>query len=411
VINLAKCRFCNTKLKNTFVDLGMSPLANSYLKKEQLNKKENFYPLNAYVCSNCYLVQLEEFESPKEIFNEYAYFSSYSDSWLRHAKIYSEKVIERFNINSKSKVIEIASNDGYLLQYFKKENIPVLGIEPAKNVALEAEKKGISTIKEFFNCELVEEILKQNIKADLLIGNNVLAHVPNINDFVKAMKLILKSNGIITMEFPHLLQLINENQFDTIYHEHFSYLSLIAVNNIFQKHGLCIFDVEELNTHGGSLRIYAKHMEDTSKDIHQNVAIIVEKEIKLGLNEVEAYTEFHEKVKKIKRNSLQHLIKLKNKGYKIVGYGAPAKGNTFLNYCGIGSDFLEYTVDKNPYKQELCLPGTHIPIYPVEKIKETKPDYVVILPWNIKEEVIEQIKYIREWNGNFITFIPQIEVF
>lgn len=405
------CRFCGNELKETFVDLGMSPLSNSYLKFENLQKKENFYPLHVYVCSECYLVQLEEFESPEEIFNEYAYFSSFSHSWLKHAENYVSKVMDEFEFDCKSKVIEIASNDGYLLQYFKERNIPVLGIEPAKNVAAEAIKKGIPTQSDFFGQKLADELVKKNIQADLLIGNNVLAHVPNINDFVLGMKRILKPTGIITMEFPHLLRLIEENQFDTIYHEHFSYLSLLTVKLIFKKHGLVIFEVEELTTHGGSLRIYAKHIEDNTKNISDNVLKIVNKELQLGLNKVETYKSFSEQVKKSKRDILNFLIDTKNQGKQVVGYGAPAKGNTILNYCGIRTDFLDYTVDISPYKQGLYLPGTHIPVLVPDKIIQTKPDYVVILPWNIKEEVMEQMSFVKEWGGKFVTLIPDIEVY
>ena len=404
------CRFCRSELNESFVDLGMSPLSNSYVIPEKIANKENFYPLHTYVCSKCFLVQLEEFESPKEIFSEYAYFSSFSNSWLKHAENYVDMMIKRFKFDSNSQVIEIASNDGYLLQYFKKEGIHVLGIEPANNVASEAIKKGIPTKSEFFGEELAIELDKKNIRADLLIGNNVLAHVPNLNDFVKGMKKLLNADGVITMEFPHLLRLINENQFDTIYHEHFSYLSLITVKQVFEKHCLTIFDVEELSTHGGSLRIYAKHNQDNTKNICENVDCVINKEIQMGLNKIETYREFSEQVKKTKRNILNFLINLKNEGKKIVGYGAPAKGNTLLNYCGIGTDFLDYTVDISPYKQGLYLPGSRIPVFTVDKIKQTKPDYVVILPWNIKEEIMEQMGFIKEWGGKFITLIPNVEV-
>lgn len=405
------CRFCGKELKETFVDLGMSPLSNSYLKFENIKNKENFYPLHAYVCSECYLVQLEEFESPKKIFSDYAYFSSFSKSWLKHAEEYVNMMVKKFKFNLNSKVVEIASNDGYLLQYFKEKNVPVLGIEPAKNIANEAIKKGIPTKSEFFGENLANQLIKENLYADLLIGNNVLAHVPNINDFVLGMKKILKPKGIITIEFPHLLRLIEENQFDTIYHEHFSYLSLITVIKVFRKHGLDIFDVEELSTHGGSLRIYGKHIEDNTKCISEQVEKIINKEIQMGLNKIEIYLSFSEQVKKSKRDILNFLIHIKNEGKQIVGYGAPAKGNTLLNYCGIGTDFIDYTVDISPHKQGLFLPGTHISIFSPNKIKETKPDYIVILPWNIKEEVMEQMHFIREWGGKFITLIPGVEVY
>ena len=404
------CRFCGNELNETFVDLGMSPLSNAYVTSENIQNKESFYPLHTYVCSKCLLVQLEEFESPEEIFREYAYFSSFSDSWLKHAENYVNMIIDRFKFDFNSQIIEVASNDGYLLQYFKREGVPVLGIEPAKNVAAEAIKKGIPTKSEFFGVKLADELIGKNIKADLLIGNNVLAHVPNLNDFVLGMKKILSPKGIITMEFPHILRLIQGNQFDTIYHEHFSYLSLIAVKQVFEKHGLIIFDVEELSTHGGSLRIYAKHIEDNTRNIFENVRCVMNKEIQLGLDKIETYREFSQQVIKTKRNILSFLINLKNEGKQIVGYGAPAKGNTLLNYCGIGTDFLDYTVDISSYKQGLYLPGTHIPILPLDKIKETKPAYVVILPWNIKDEIMEQMSFIKKWGGKFITLIPSVEI-
>lgn len=405
------CRFCGSELSESFVDLGMSPLSNTYLTPENIHNKEHIYPLHAYVCAKCFLVQLEEFESPEEIFSEYAYFSSFSQSWLKHAENYVDMMIQRFKFNSNSQVIEIASNDGYLLQYFKKEGIPVLGIEPAENIVTEAIKKGIPTKLEFFGTELAEKLIKDNMQADLIIGNNVLAHVPNLNDFVEGMKKVLSPDGIITMEFPHLLRLIKKNQFDTIYHEHFSYLSLITVKQVLKIHGLIVFDVEEISTHGGSLRIYAKHIQDSTKNISQNVSYIINKEKQFGLDRIEIYKDFSEQVKKTKRSILSFLINLKNEGKQVVGYGAPAKGNTLLNYCGIGTDFLDYTVDISPHKQGLYLPGTHIPIFSPDKISETKPDYVVILPWNIKEEVIEQMNFIKEWNGKFVTLIPKVEVY
>ncbi|MCB2359372.1 class I SAM-dependent methyltransferase [Clostridium estertheticum] len=405
------CRFCGSKLNETFVDLGMSPLSNAYIVSEKLQNKENFYPLHAYVCSKCFLVQLEEFESPEEIFRNYAYFSSFSDSWLKHAENYVNMMIERFKFDFNSQIIEVASNDGYLLQYFKKKGFSILGIEPAKNVAAEAIKNGIPTKSEFFGVRLADELIEKNIQADLLIGNNVLAHVPNLNDFVLGMKKILSPKGIITMEFPHIFRLIEANQFDTIYHEHFSYLSLTTVKQVFEKHGIIIFDVEELSTHGGSLRIYAKHIQDSTKNISENVSYIMNKEIQMRLDKIETYREFSQQVKETKRNILSFLINLKNEGKQIVGYGAPAKGNTLLNYCGIRTDFLDYTVDISPYKQGLYLPGTHIQIFSPDKIKETKPDYIVILPWNIKEEIMEQMGFIKEWGGKFVTLIPSIEVY
>ena len=405
-----KCRFCQNSLKHTFVDLGMSPLSNSYLKLEHLNKAEKFYPLHAYVCEKCLLVQLEEFESPDHIFSDYAYFSSYSDSWLNHAKQYTSLMIDRFDFNQSSQIIEIASNDGYLLQFFQEQNIPVLGIEPAANVAQVAEDKGISTLVKFFGVQTAQELLEQDKASDLLLGNNVLAHVPDINDFVAGMKIILKPEGVLTMEFPHLLQLVNQNQFDTIYHEHFSYLSFTTVEKIFVHHGLTLFDVEELPTHGGSLRIYGKHNDNQKLTVSDRVALLKTKEQKAGLDNVETYLQFSNRVMSTKRKLLSFLIELKNAGKTIVGYGAPAKGNTLLNYCGIRTDLLDYTCDRSPHKQGSFLPGTHIPIYHPDKIAETKPDYVLILPWNLKDEIRSQLSYIRDWGGKFVVPIPEVEV-
>lgn len=404
------CRFCNHKLTTTFVDLGMSPLSNAFVSEEQANQLEIFYPLHAYVCGKCFLVQLEEFESPKNIFNDYVYFSSYSESWLKHAKDFVSMIVPKLGLTEHSSVIEIASNDGYLLQYFKPYNIPVLGIEPAENVSEKARERGINTITSFFNSETARRLESENIKADLIIGNNVLAHVPNLCDFVQSLKTILKPHGVITMEFPHLLRLIQNNQFDTIYHEHFSYFSLLTVKKIFQFFELEIFNVEEIPTHGGSLRIYAKHMEDQTKKIEESINLLLEKEIEFGLNHLETYFSFSEKVKETKRVLLDFLIKIKRESKTVVGYGAPAKGNTLLNYCGIRNDFIDYTVDKNLMKQGMFLPGTHVPIYAPEKIKETKPDYILILPWNIQEEVIEQISYAKEWGCKFILVIPTLTV-
>ncbi len=406
-----KCRFCETPLKYIFVDLGMSPLANSYLKAGQLQHMEPYYPLGVYVCKKCYLVQLPEFQSPEDIFSDYAYFSSYSESWLKHAKDYTELMIARFGFDSHSKIVEIASNDGYLLRYFKERGIPVLGIEPAKNVAKAAQEADIPTIVKFFGTQTAEELATEGKYADLLIGNNVLAHVPNMNDFVRGMKIILKPNGVITMEFPHLMRLMDENQFDTIYHEHFSYFSFITVEKIFASHGLTLFDVDELPTHGGSLRIYARHTEDNSKPIGQKITDLKKREDAAGFTRLEYYRLFSERVKETKRKILTFLIEAKRDGKSLVGYGAPAKGNTLLNYCGIRSDFIDYTVDRSPYKQGLYLPGTHIPIYQPDKIKETKPDYLIILPWNLKEEIMDQMSYIRDWGGKFVVFIPEVKVY
>jgi C-methyltransferase./Methyltransferase domain./Hypothetical methyltransferase. len=412
MINSAvKCRFCDTLLRHIFADLGLSPFANSYLKREQLYQMEPFYPLQVYVCETCYLVQLPVFHHPEEIFGEYAYFSSYSESWLQHVKSYTDMISKRFLIDSNSMVIEIASNDGYLLQYFKGKGIPVLGIEPARNVASTAQKAGIPTTVKFFGIQTATELAVEGKHADLLIGNNVLAHVPDINDFVKGMKILLKPNGIITMEFPHLLRLVEENQFDTIYHEHFSYFSLIAVKKIFDTHGLILFDVEELPTHGGSLRIYARHSEDSSKPVCRAVPELIDRETRKDFTNLKYYLNFGDKLKEAKRNILEFMIGLKKEGKTIVGYGAPAKGNTLLNYCGIRTDFIDFTVDRSPHKQGHYLPGTRIPIFHPDKIKESRPDYLLILPWNLKEEIMGQMSHIRDWGGRFAVLIPEVKVY
>jgi 2-polyprenyl-3-methyl-5-hydroxy-6-metoxy-1,4-benzoquinol methylase len=407
----AACRFCGTTLKHTFVDLGMSPLCQTHITSDQLNHMEPFYPLHAYVCHKCFLVQLEEFVAPDDIFSDYAYFSSYSDSWVEHARRYAEAMIERFDLGGSSHVVEIASNDGYLLQHFVKRGVPVLGVEPAANVAKVAVGKGIPTTVRFFGTEAAKAIAGEHGKADLLLGNNVLAHVPNINDFVGGMKVLLKPSGVITMEFPHLYQLMDQNQFDTIYHEHFSYLSFMTVEKVFASHGLTLFDVEELGTHGGSLRIYGRHTENTALPVTARANELRQREIREGFAKLETYSTFTEKVKETKRGLLEFLINAKRDGKTIAGYGAPGKGNTLLNYCGIRQDFLDYTVDRSPYKQGKYTPGTHIPILSPDRIRETKPDYVLILPWNLKEEISQQMKYIREWGGMFVTPIPEVRVF
>ena len=401
------CRFCGEDLNKTFINLGAQPLSNSYVSDEK--QPENIYPLHVWVCGNCKLVQLEEYETPEEIFSEYSYFSSYSDSWLKHAKEYTDYMVERFGFNDKSHVVEIASNDGYLLQYFIEKGIPVLGIEPAKNVAAVAEQKGVTTLSEFFGVALAKKLAKKQ-KADLLLGNNVLAHVPDINDFVEGMHVLLADDGIITMEFPHLLQLIANNEFDTIYHEHFSYLSFSVVNQIFAVHGLKIFDVEELETHGGSLRIFACHNNLNKYGISKSVAEMLRREETACLLDMTAYTHFEKRVQQTKRDLLSLLIQLKNAGKNIVAYGAAAKGNTLLNYCGIGTDFINYVVDKNPNKQGVFLPGSRIPVLAPDIIKQTKPDYVLVLPWNLKSEITEQLNYIKDWQGKFIFAIPHVEV-
>lgn len=405
------CRFCSQPLQHTFVDLGSSPMANAYLSAESVQKMEPFYPLHAMVCEACFLVQLGQFQSPQEIFSDYAYFSSFSDSWLEHAKAYTEHMIDQFGFDSNSLIVEIASNDGYLLQYFKKKNVPVLGIEPAKNVAEAAEKAGIDTVVKFFGQKTAEELVAKGTRADLLLGNNVLAHVPDLNDFVKGMKTLLTPGGIITMEFPHLMRLMEENQFDTIYHEHFSYFSFLTVTRVFASHGLRIFDVEEQPTHGGSLRIYACHADDTKRTVSTRANKLLEAERASGFSTLEHYLTFGDKVKATKRDTLEFLIRAKREGKTIVGYGAPAKGNTLLNYCGIRTDFLDYTVDRSPHKQAHFLPGTHLPIYHPDKIKETRPDYLVILPWNLRQEIMDRMAHIRDWGGQFVTLIPKVAVY
>ncbi|NJK48611.1 class I SAM-dependent methyltransferase [Candidatus Gracilibacteria bacterium] len=409
--NSCSCRFCGTPLKHTLVDLGMSPLCESFLSVEQHNQMEPFYPLHVYVCDNCYLVQLEQYVSPDHIFTEYAYFSSYAVTWLQHAKAYTDLIVERFNLNSESHVVEVASNDGYLLQYFVEKNIPCLGIEPAANVAKVAIEKGVPTKVVFFGVESARRLVAEGKQADLLLGNNVLAQVPDINDFVAGMKILLKPDGVITMEFPHLMRLMEENQFDTIYHEHFSYFSWIATEKIFAAHGLTLFDVEELPTHGGSLRIYARHSEDDSKPISDRAIALKQRELDYGFTKMETYRNFAAQVEETKRKLLEFLIKVKREGKTVVGYGAPGKGNTLLNYCGIRTDFLDYTVDRNPYKHGKFLPGTHIPIYSPDKIAQTKPDYVLILPWNFKDEIMQQMAFIRDWGGQFLVPIPEVIVY
>jgi len=406
-----ECRFCKSELTNIFIDLVNSPASNSFLDKEQLDEPEVFYPLKVYTCSNCFLVQIPEFKKSDAIFNDqYVYFSSYSRSWLAHAQNYTEKMISRFNYSSESQIVEIASNDGYLLQYFKEKNIPVLGIEPTANTAEVAINKGIETITEFFGTRLATELAANGRKADLLLGNNVLAHVPDIVDFVAGMKVMLKEDGVITMEFPHLMQLINNNQFDTIYHEHFSYLSFYSVKQIFESQGLELFDVEEIETHGGSLRIYAKHSTDESKEISARVASLLDKEINIGINSLSYYDHFQQKALKVKLDLIGFLIEQKNKNKKVVGYGAAAKGNTLLNYCGVKNDLIDFVVDANPHKQHKFLPASHIPVVNEEKLKNHHPDFVIIFPWNIKDEVMKQLEYIKEWGGKFVIPIPNLQV-
>ena len=404
------CLNCSTPLKHTFTDLGTSPLCEEFVKPENVNKPQHIFPLHVFVCEKCLLVQVHEYVSPEEIYRDYYYFSSYSTSWLAHAKRYAEKMTSEYGIGSGSFVAEIASNDGYLLQYFVEKGVPVLGIEPSENVARVSIEKGIPTEKVFFGLETARDIRKRYRPADLILGNNVLAHVPKIGDFVSGVRELLAPYGFATFEFPHLMQLVDNNQFDTIYHEHFSYFSLITVRDIFAGHGLRIFDVEELPTHGGSLRIYACRTENDRRPVGERVSSLIETEIARGYLKLETYTCFEENVRHTKRQILDLLIRLKEEGKTIAGYGAPGKGNTLLNYCGIRRDFIDYTVDRNPNKHGYYLPGSLIPIYHPDRIRETRPDYVFILPWNLKDEIMEQLSYIREWGGRFIIPIPEPEI-
>jgi SAM-dependent methyltransferase len=404
------CRFCGEPLSTTFVDLGKSPLCQTHLEAHQLREMEPFYPLHVRVCSRCFLVQLDEFVAPDQIFSEYAYFSSYADSWVEHARRYAVKMCNELQLSRDSLVVEIASNDGYLLQHFVAANVPVLGIEPAANVAKAAVAKGIRTDVSFHGRKNAARVAETYGKADLLLGNNVLAHVPDLNDFVAGLRDLLKPGGMLTMEFPHLLRLMEQNQFDTIYHEHFSYFSFRAVDRVFAYHGLTLFDVEELPTHGGSLRIYARHAKELGRPVSERARELLERERTLGFDDVQTYRDFDQRAKSIKRRILALLIELKGQGKSIVGYGAPGKGNTLLNYCGIGPDFLDYTVDRNPYKQDKFTPGMQIPILAPERIRETRPDYVFILPWNLKDEIVGQLAYVREWGGRFVVPIPEPRV-
>jgi SAM-dependent methyltransferase len=401
------CRFCGAPLTKTFVDLGMSPLCQTHIEPHQLNQMEPFYPLHTWVCEKCFLVQLEEYVAPANIFTEYAYFSSYSDSWVAHARRYTELMRSRFGIGPDSLVAEIASNDGYLLRHFVEAGVPVLGIEPAANVAKAAQERGIRTEVCFHGRSSAAANVAKYGQADLVLGNNVLAHVPDLNDFVAGMKTLLKPRGVITMEFPHLQRLMEQNQFDTIYHEHFSYFSFMTVQSVFAAHGLTLFDVDELDTHGGSLRIYGRHSEDDSKPVAGRARELLARELAMGFDRLETYGRFGEQVKATKRKILEFLIGLKASGQSIAGYGAPGKGNTLLNYCGIRTDFLDYTVDRNPYKQGKYTPGTHIPILAPETIARTRPDYLFILPWNLREEITQQMSFVRDWGCRFIVPIPE----
>lgn len=408
-----KCRFCAEPLTHVMCDLAMSPLANSYVKFEDAQNAEKVFPLKVWVCDKCLLSQLEEFESPDAIFSDYLYFSSFSTSWVEHARRYVEMMTERFGFNESSQIVEIASNDGYLLQHFKAKGIPVLGVEPAANVAKVAwDERQIPSVVKFFGVQTAKELVADGKSADLLLGCNVLAHVPDINDFVGGLKIALKAGGVITFEFPHLLRLIEQNQFDTIYHEHFGYLSFLAVEKIFAHHGLTLFDVEELPTHGGSLRIFARHTDDDAelRAITPRVDAMHKQETDFGLTKMETYTSFDEKVKATKRKLLRFLIDAKEAGKTVVGYGAAAKGVTLINYCGVGADLIDYVVDKSPYKQNHYMPGVRVPIYGPERIFETKPDYVLILPWNLKKEISNEMAKVREWGGKFVVPIPEVTV-
>ncbi len=406
-----KCRFCNTKLEDTFIDLGTSPASNSFLTISELDEPEMYYPLKVMVCHSCFLVQVDEYKSHADIFNnDYAYFSSYSKSWLLHSSKYVDMISRRLNLSNKSHVIEIASNDGYLLQYFKEKDIPCLGIEPTTNTAKIATEKGIETIVDFFNVRLAKELVKKNRKADLIIGNNVLAHDPHLNELVEGLRITLKETGVITMEFPHLLNLIIYNQFDTIYHEHFSYFSLYTVKQIFEAQALVIFDVDEIPTHGGSLRIYAKHKSNSTIQITKNVDTVLNKELNAKLMSINGYLNFQELSNNIKYQFLEFLLSCKSGNKTVVGYGAAAKGNTLLNYCGVKTDLISFVVDASKYKQGKYMPGSRIPVVHEQELKELKPDFVIIFPWNIKDEIIEQLHYIKNWGGKFVIPIPKLTI-
>jgi hypothetical protein len=405
------CRFCGSPVHRIFIDLGLSPLCESYPSAADLNRGEMYYPLQVYVCDGCFLVQLDQYESAENIFSDYAYFSSYSDSWLKHAENYCQQMIGRFGLNDRSFVIEVASNDGYLLQYFVRQKVPALGIEPAANVAKVAVEKGVPTLVRFFGVEVANELAAEGRCADLVLGNNVLAQVPDLNDFVEGLKILLKPQGVLTLEFPHLLRLIERSQFDTIYHEHFSYFSLLTTGQLMKAHGLRVFDVEELPTHGGSLRVYGCRAEDQTHAVSPRVAALIEGERGAGLASPEGYACFARQAKETKLALLEFLLTAARQGKSVAGYGAPGKSATLLHYCGIGKDLIEYTVDRSPYKQGRFLPGTRIPIYHPDRIRETRPDYVVILPWNLKDEIINQLGYIREWGGHFVVPIPRVAIY
>ena len=404
------CRFCGEKLKHTLIDLGLSPISTEYLSESDVSHGEWLFPLRVNVCGNCFLAQAEVYQMPANIFKKYAYFSSYSAGWLKHCKDYVDMIVPRLGLTPKSRVLEIASNDGYLLQYFSPYQIPVLGIEPAENIAVVARQKGIETRSCFFDCDMAQQIKEENGTYDLVIGNNVLAHVPDISGFVSGLSIVLAPTGTITMEFPHLLELLKNTQFDTIYHEHFSYLSLLSVQTIFQKHGLDIYDVETLVTHGGSLRIYAGHAEFANNHRKDSVDILKKQELDFGMDRMQTYQDFARNALKIKLDTLSLISEIKAEGKHIAAFGAAAKGNTFLNYCGIKQDVVDYIVDDTPYKQGLYLPGSLIPIVEFDMLRQSQPDYLLVLPWNWSEEIIEKTKFIREWGCKYILCIPQVRV-
>jgi SAM-dependent methyltransferase len=410
-MTVAVCRFCGAELRRTFVDLGMSPLCETFLAADDLNRMEAFYPLHVRVCEECLLVQLEEYVSPGEIFTEYPYFSSYSESWLRHAARYADAITERLRLDGGSLVVELGSNDGYLLKHFVAKGVPVLGIEPARNVAEVANAAGVRTLPAFFGPEVANQLRAEGRSADLIAGNNVLAQVPDLNGFVAGIRMLLKTSGVVTIEFPHLMQLVAENQFDTIYHEHFSYFSFLVAERIFAAHGLEVFDVEELTSHGGSLRLYAGHAGVVPHAVSPAVDAMRHKERAAGLQRINYYDAFGTRVEATKRKLLELLIDLRGQGKKVVGYGAPGKGNTLLNYCGIRGDFVDFTVDRNPHKQGRFLPGTHVRIGAPEELDEAKPDYVLILPWNLKDEIMQQLAHVRDWGCRFIVPIPEAKVY
>jgi SAM-dependent methyltransferase len=406
-----RCRFCGMGVQRTFVDLGLSPLCETYPAAADFHRGEVYYPLHVYVCENCFLVQLEEYESAVNIFTDYAYFSSYSDSWLKHSENYCKKMASQFRLNENSFVVEVASNDGYLLQYFVRQGVPVLGIEPAANVAKVAVEKGVPSLVRFFGTDLAKELAVEGRCADLVLGNNVLAQVPDLNDFVEGLKILLKPDGVLTLEFPHLLKLIELNEFDTIYHEHFSYFSMLTTVRLMEVHGLKVFDVEELKSHGGSLRVYACRAECTVHPLRAAVAKVLADEERAGLSSPQGYDGFASQVRETKLALLEFLLTAAKQGKSVAGYGAPGKSATLLHYCGIGKDLIEYTVDRSPYKQGRFLPGNHIPIFHPDRIRETRPDYIVILPWNLKNEIMEQLAFVREWGGRFVVPVPKVTIY